>query len=612
MENVIELEIGEGREAGQYVVRVVRSVTGGEPTGTFTLDISDLLARRPHIEATVLASSVPARRVTPVQERPVRELGELLFGSVFTGPVGGVYRASLGATHERRDGLQVVLRLTAPGLGALPWETLYDPEIGAYLCRKEPLIRHVPSPYTAEVLEVVPPLRILGMVASPRGLPVLDVDAERQHLQDALSPHLDEGRVELVWLEDVSYAGLHAALLQDSWHVLHFVGHGAYDTSTDEGVLAFVGAGGRVDYVEASRLADVLDEAEPTPRLVVLNSCSSGTSGAEDLFSGTAATLVHSGIHAVAAMQFAITDSAAIAFARAFYTAIAHGRGIDTAMRSGRIGILGAARGTLEWVTPVLYRRGGTAQLFALTPRAGQRADEGRTTGDATGEPAHPLSTDRQVLRPGPPHVPHGAPQRDGSHSVIPSGGPQGQREAPGPKVDVVADKRRRSWLGKAVVVGVLVVGLVGVGFAFLRSREPGPGPTGGNTAPATTILLTVQRAIPATQVWSDMGLRCAAGETLQIGVSGTVMHEDSPTGKVGPDGLTDPYFRQFNVPGLPDANTVAAIGSLDQALPFFVVGSGTTYTCPRDGALFLGVNDAGVANNSGAFNATITKSRIG
>ena len=155
--------------------------------------------------------------------------------------------------------------------------------------------------------------------------------------------------------------------------MLHFVGHGDYDTRTDEGVLALVGRGGRADMVEAGRLADLLGEAQPTPRLVVLNSCSSGQAGANDLFSGTAAALVRSGINAVAAMQFAVSDIAAIAFARGFYTAIAHGRSVDEAARSGRISILGAPR-SLEWVTPVLYVRGQATQLFTLTlSRAGDR-----------------------------------------------------------------------------------------------------------------------------------------------------------------------------------------------------------------------------------------------
>ena len=107
--------------------------------------------------------------------------------------------------------------------------------------------------------------------------------------------------------------------------------------------------------------------------------------------------------------------------------------------------------------------------------------------------------------------------------------------------------------------------------------------------APVTT---TVERAVPATQLWTDMDLSCVAGDILEIVVSGTAMHEDSATGEVTPNGLSDPKYHRYNVPGLPDANTVAVIGSLDQVPPLFVVGTGTTYTCPRDGALSLGIND--------------------
>ena len=177
----------------------------------------------------------------------------------------------------------MVLRLIAPELAALPWETLFDPETETYLCRQEPLVRHVHAPYTADPLEVRPPLRVLGLVASPRGLPALDVDAEKAHLAEALAGPVARGLVE-----GRRYAGdlaeVHAQLLAGQWNVLHFVGHGHYDTGSDEGVLALVGPDGRADLVEAGRLADLLGEAQPTPRLVVLNSCSSGQTGASDLF----------------------------------------------------------------------------------------------------------------------------------------------------------------------------------------------------------------------------------------------------------------------------------------------------------------------------------------
>jgi len=66
--------------------------------------------------------------------------------------------------------------------------------------------------------------------------------------------------------------------------------------------------------VTASDFVDLLGEAQPMPRLVVLNACESATSGAADMFAGTAATLVRGGSPAVAAMQFEISDRAAIAF----------------------------------------------------------------------------------------------------------------------------------------------------------------------------------------------------------------------------------------------------------------------------------------------------------
>ncbi|MET0828547.1 MAG: CHAT domain-containing protein, partial [Microbacterium sp.] len=365
---VMELEIGPGSETGSYVVRVLRSVGGGEPSETFSLDLDELVDRRPLLEMSVLTSSVAARRVMSDTEAAIQDVGRRLFDSAFTGSVATAYRTSMAVASERGQSVQIALRLTAPGLAALPWEALYDPETQRYLCRKDPLVRNVAAP-VSPVLQITRPLRVLGMISSPRGLPTLDVQLERERLEQALKPHIDEGSVELHWLEDVSWDGLHTTLLERDWHVLHFIGHGTYDTVTDEGVLAFVGRDGRTDLVTASALADLLDEAEPTPRLVVLNSCQSGAGGTTDLFSGTAAALAHSGIRAVAAMQFSISDTAALAFSRGFYTALANNRGIDEAVRSGRIGILGIARGTLEWVTPVLYLR-GDAHLFDLAPRS--------------------------------------------------------------------------------------------------------------------------------------------------------------------------------------------------------------------------------------------------
>jgi hypothetical protein len=44
MDAVMELEIGPGPDPGSFVVRVLQSVGGGEPSETFRLDLDDLLS----------------------------------------------------------------------------------------------------------------------------------------------------------------------------------------------------------------------------------------------------------------------------------------------------------------------------------------------------------------------------------------------------------------------------------------------------------------------------------------------------------------------------------------------------------------------------------------
>ncbi|WP_345148742.1 CHAT domain-containing protein [Arthrobacter ginkgonis] len=347
---------------------MIHAPAGGETSGTFQLDVEAVLGRLAELEATVLASAIPARRTIPAGEKPLHEVGQQLFQALFTGQVEDTYRASLGVIHDRSQRLRVVLRLAAPKVAALPWEMLFDPATESYLCHDLPLLRRIPAAdYNLRPLEVTPPLRILGIVAAPHDLPGLDTDAERQHLDQALAKPVADGLIELVWAPRATWDGIQTTLMDGPWHVLHFIGHGDYDVNRQEGRIALESDTGRADRVESSRLMYLLHEAEPTPRLVVLNSCSSGEAGTEDLFSGTAAALVRGGISAVAAMQFTVSDRAAIAFARGFYAAIAHGRDVDRAAGSGRRSILGL--GTLEWVTPVLYVRGGSTQLFTLTGR---------------------------------------------------------------------------------------------------------------------------------------------------------------------------------------------------------------------------------------------------
>ncbi|SRR6266496_359052 len=160
-----------------------------------------------------------------------------------------------------------------------------------------------------------------------------------------------------------------------STEVLHFIGHGGFDPGRNEGILVLVlvlvsvsvsvGEDGRADLIAAHRLADLLRQARPMPRLVVLNSCSGAAAGASDLFSGTAAALVRGGVSAVAAMQYEISDPAAVAFAYGFYAAIAAAAASTPPSPAAGSRSSGSATGPWNG-SPVLYLRGHDTRLFTL------------------------------------------------------------------------------------------------------------------------------------------------------------------------------------------------------------------------------------------------------
>lgn len=566
---IIELEIGAGREPGTWDVRVLRSAGGGAASASFRLDTGAIITRLPQLDSTVLASAVPSRRLLTAGETEIQHVGTELFSAVFTGEVEDAYRTSRAVARERGESLQVRLRLVAPVLAALPWEALFDPEAGIYVCRKDPLIRQIPTTDVMEPLDLDPPLRVLAMVAAPADLSPIDARAERSRLEAALRPHVDGGRIHLEWLDEVTWSNVHAKLLSAPWHVLHFIGHGSYDATTDEGVLAFVGPDGTAEYVDASALADLLDQAEPTPRLVVINSCMSGAASTGELYSGTAAALVNSGINAVAAMQFTISDPAALAFSQGFYTALAYGRRIDEAVVSGRIAILGLGRDTLEWVTPVLCLRGDETRLFVLPPAsASTSASAGSTT---TGKPAKPATSE--------------------TTAAAAASGTVG-----------TSDRRRRAGILAAVAVGAALIGVAGT-VAVIAATSGAGGGGGGGAGGDVAVELPARIDVAGDAVWTPTGLDCTIGQRLLLTASGEVEVEGLGGAVVSPDGAL-----QFStITPQPYASYAALLGRVgDGGMPF-VVGRRLAMDCPADGDLQLGVNDPDPAGNEGDFRVQVS-----
>ena len=361
-----ELEIRESESRG-YAVAVHSPAGEAQEEMSFPFDERQLRDKLKDLEIALLRSG-GTRRALSTEERTVQEFGQSLFEAVLVGKVGTCYYRSFDQAQQQGKGLRLKLHVKPPNLTVLPWEFLYDPDRDEYLCfsRDTPIVRYTDLRQPVGRLSVEPPLRILGMVASPRDLDPLDVEHEKSLMDEAIEDLQADGIVKLTWLEGETWRDLQRAMRRDGpWHIFHFVGHGDFDLTAQEGLIAFTEKGtGRRHLLRSRDLARLLD-GHPYLRLVFLNSCEGARGSEGDPFSGTAATLVRRGIPAVVAMQYQITDKAAIEFCSAFYESLADGLPVDAAVTEARVAV--SMDSMLEWGTPVLYMRSRDGRLFDIS-----------------------------------------------------------------------------------------------------------------------------------------------------------------------------------------------------------------------------------------------------
>jgi hypothetical protein len=372
----LEIEIGEGVER-EYPVTVLRS-PAGEPRHLmkFPFDDLELQNRLQSLEIALLRSSGVRRRMLTAGDKSIQDFGESLFQALFDGDVGTCFELSRRDAELGEKGLRLKLRIKAPELASLPWELLFDPRQSEYLALStaSPIVRYVDLPRAIKPLRVAPPLRVLGMMASPDDQTPLNVEREQRRVTDALNPLQAAGLVEFGWVEGGTWRDLQRAMRQGPWHLFHFVGHGRYDAGLDEGIVALCGDRGGTKELSATQLGRLLAD-HPSMRMVLLNSCEGARGGTEDIFSGTASILVRRGIPAVLAMQYEISDVAALEFSRSFYEAVSTGLPVDTAVTEARKAISVSGPATFEWGTPVLYMRTSESSLFDISGGAGTWTD---------------------------------------------------------------------------------------------------------------------------------------------------------------------------------------------------------------------------------------------
>jgi hypothetical protein len=308
----------------------------------------------------------------------LRSAGEQLFVAVFRERVGICFQNSYQLAYQGRMGLRIRLHLMGlPEASEWPWEYLFDPARNEFLALSihSPVIRYVGLMHRIPPLKVTPPLRMLVVMASPGRYPPFDVDETWTALLDQLDHLAMDGKMTIDRLAKPTLHDLQRRLRERQYHILHFIGHGHFDTQMQEGYLLFEDEMGRSRPVNGQHLGAILRDHFAL-RLVVLEACANAQLLAQNPYASVAQSVVQRGLPAAVALQVKLPEGLDLPLLDAFYSAVAEQVPLDLALTTARRAVY-ADSPTLAWGAPILVMRVPDGKLFdgLTTPAAPPRPE---------------------------------------------------------------------------------------------------------------------------------------------------------------------------------------------------------------------------------------------
>jgi hypothetical protein len=376
----VDFEINIIKSEGEELIVRINSL-GGHAEARFTDPFSEdkRIIIRQTLTNAALRSSARVRSSSVAEVNTMKDVGATLFDQTVRDQVRELYYQCLATACNQGKGMRVRLNIDA-SLQDLPWEFLATPQKSFLaLDPRTPVVRYIDLATPNTPLKTELPLRILVVIASPKDQALLDTAAEKNRIASALDPLQEQGLVKVNYIEGPdTWTRLIDAIRPNETHILHFIGHGSFDESHQEGVLVMENEDGSSMFIP-SELTRILLQGKTRLRLVVLNACLGTQAGEAEPLSSVAVGMVYAGVPAVIAMQFEVSDGAAQIIAGTFYKSLALNFPVDAAMTEARRQIMLLDRDSLEWATPVLYMQVPDGQLFDIHIPEARKPKEGIT-----------------------------------------------------------------------------------------------------------------------------------------------------------------------------------------------------------------------------------------
>jgi hypothetical protein len=353
------LTVAEGQNR-IYSIQIFESL-GGEEQGSPTF--------QSFLEEENFKAMLEKLRKLEARQEDLEWMGGKLFDTIFQDGIFQHLKNGLEKAQNDEKILRLKLRLDGAELVCLPWELMHTDKLSPSflaLHKRLSLTRYLPLDQPIPKRQFRIPLKILVVIASPLGLPELNVQREKRLIKKSLRSLIWAGDIRLRFCENATREKLMKELKREP-HVLHYIGHGEFDAEKQKAFLLLESETQEPDKVDAKTLAVMLQER--SVNLMVLNSCETASAASTDVFTGMAQHLVKVGIPAVVAMQYKILDDSALSFSQVFYPTLFRSNSIDAAVAEARQQIVMQAKTGLnqqDWSAPVLFMRAPDGKIFEI------------------------------------------------------------------------------------------------------------------------------------------------------------------------------------------------------------------------------------------------------
>lgn len=268
----------------------------------------------------------------------------------------------------------LMLGASARPLWRLPWEYLYDGRsfpclTGAMLISRRPIgVQPLPASATAG------PLRLLVVIAGQGERTDAHVEAALGELQDALDDVIRLGRVQMDVLSEATVAALREVVHQETYNVIHYIGHGIYNIQNRQGYLGIESPLGRTELVSGTQLGRYIKGR--APQLFVISTYGNHRVGLLDAFNNVASDLLQHNVPNVLTIPTNLEPDFFTAFYGNLYLSLSEGNLVIESLAEARKAAhavddrLPNGDRQLNWGVPMLYQR--TSSLRSVAPRPGR------------------------------------------------------------------------------------------------------------------------------------------------------------------------------------------------------------------------------------------------